>query len=328
MTRTLKIAFMGTPDFAVPSLQALIDGPDTVVGVFTNPDRPAGRGKASTPSPVKVAAEAASIPVFQPRSARGPEFAEALASLDPDLAVVVAYGRILPQAVLDIPHLGCVNVHASVLPRLRGAAPINWAIVRGEQEVGVSIMRMEAGLDSGPVFHIARADLHPGETAGELHDRLMTLGAAALMTVLDDLRRGEAVAVEQDHALMTYAPMMTKADGQIDWSEPAEAIVRRILGFNPWPGAATTITRCDNPRLVGTPLKIHRASRWPGDPPEGAAPGTVLSQGADEGTLLVAAGQGVVEITQCQAPGKRALDALTFLRGSPLPRGTLLGGST
>lgn len=309
MTRE-RIVFMGTPDFAVPCLQALLDGPDEVVAVVTNPDRRAGRGKTSTPPPVKVAALAAGVPVHQPRSVRKPEFLEWFGAQRPDRAIVVAYGKILPQAVLDVPVHGCINVHASVLPELRGAAPINWAVVRGYTQTGVSIMQMEAGLDSGPVYCIETMDILPGETAGELHDRLMVLGASALRGALDRIAKG-LEAVPQDHDRMTYAPMMSKADGDIDWTLSAEAIVGRIHGFNPWPGAWTT-ARCPAlPRLDGGRLKIHRAHVADGEAP----PGLVQ---AEDGRMFVGTGSGRVEVTQLQAPGKRSMGAGDFLLGLPL----------
>lgn len=329
MTQPLRIVFMGTPHFAVPTLQALIDGPDEVVAVVTNPDRPAGRGKASTPPPVKVAALDADIPVHQPRSAKKPDFLTWFQALAPDLAIVVAYGQILPQAVLDVPRLGCINVHASVLPKLRGAAPINWAVVRGHSGTGVSIMQMERGLDSGPVFHIAHTPIGEHETAGQLHDRLSPLGAEALMAVLPGLRDGTAQAEVQDHDAMTYAPMMSKADGDLDWQLPAQSLMWRIHGFNPWPGAFTHV-QADAPeaRTSGKRLKVHQARVFTGPAPDGAltdaAPGTVALE-PDSGRLLVCTGQGLLEITRCQAPGKKALDAKTFLRGFPLAQGTRLG---
>jgi methionyl-tRNA formyltransferase len=286
MTRD-RIVFMGTPDFAVPCLQALIEGPDEVVAVVTNPDRRAGRGKAPRMPPVKVAALAAGIPVHQPKSVRKPEFLTWFREQAPDRAIVVAYGRILPQAVLDVPTHGCINVHASLLPLLRGAAPINWSIVRGHTQTGVSIMRMEAGLDTGPVFSMERLPIEPGETAGALHDRLCVLGAGALRRALDGIHAGDLTATEQDHGRHTYAPMMSKADGDVDWGQEPSAIVGRIHGFNPWPGAWTTV-QCPNvPKLDGARIKLHRATI-------GAATHAAGSCHAHGGRLFVGAGSGSV----------------------------------
>lgn len=311
-----RVVYMGTPDFAVPPLTALLQGPDEVVGVFTNPDRPAGRGKKLQPPPVKVAALEAGVPVFQPHSARTDAFAEQLAALDPDIAVVVAYGKILPQRVLDIPRLGCLNVHASILPELRGAAPINWAIVRGAAETGVAIMQMDAGMDTGPVYATATTPIGPGETAGELHDRLMHLGPPVLMDVLAALHAGTAVAVAQDHSRATRAPMIQKTDADIDWSRSAREIVDLIHGFNPWPGAYSTVIESADAGLVGLRVKFHRARVLEGEP---GPPGAVVEAGAG---LRIASGHGIVEVLECQAPGKRALTAGDFLHGCPLGVGT------
>jgi methionyl-tRNA formyltransferase len=308
---------MGTPDFAVPCLRALIEGPDEVVAVVTNPDRPAGRGKAQAPPPIKVAALDAEIPVHQPTSVRSPGFLEWFTAQRPDRAIVVAYGRILPQSVLDVPTHGCINVHASILPRLRGAAPINWAIVRGEAQTGVCIMQMEAGLDSGPVYLVDSVNIAPGETAGELHDRLMSLGALSLRRALDGIHHDGLTAVRQDDAGSTDAPMMTKADGDIDWTGRSAEIVGRIHGFNPWPGAWTTI-RCDTiPKLDGARLKVHRARTVAGT----RSPGVCDVEGM---ALTVGTREGLVEVLSLQAPGRRPVSAQDFVRGFPLAGARLI----
>jgi methionyl-tRNA formyltransferase len=313
-----RILFMGTPEFAVPTLRALLGGPDEVVAVITNPDRPAGRGKAPTPPPVKVAALGAGVQVLQPEKIKTDAFWESLVALELDLAVVVAYGRILPQRILDVPRLGCLNVHASVLPELRGAAPIQWAVARGHTRSGVSIMRMEAGLDTGPVFKVVQTEIGPDETAGELHDRLSTLGPPALLEVIEALKAGHAVATEQAHDLSTYAPLMKKEDGDLDWRQRAEELAWRVRGFNPWPGAWTTAV--GEPRLEGGPLKVHRARAVPR--PEGVTDedwGTVCD--ASHGRLVVVCGEGALELLEVQAPGRKAMTAADFLRGLPLARG-------
>jgi len=318
----LRVVYMGTPDFAVPPLQALIDGPDEVVAVVTNPDRPAGRGKHLQPPPVKVAAEAAGIPVLQPTSARTDGFAAQLAALRPDIAVVVAYGKILPQRILDIPRLGCLNVHASVLPELRGAAPINWAIVRGHTETGVAIMQMDAGMDTGPVYAVASTPIGGAETTGELHDRLMHLGPPLLMEVLASIVDGTAVAIPQDHDRTTRAPMIQKADGDIDWTASASDVMHLIHGFNPWPGAYSTIVESPDPTQIGLRIKFHRALAAEGPT---APPGTVLDGGQG---LEIAAGDGLVRIVECQAPGRKSMSTRDFLLGCSLAAGTRFAPST
>ncbi len=319
-----RIIYMGTPDFAVPPLQALLDGPDEVVLVVTNPDRPAGRGRKLQPPPVKALAESRGVPVIQPTRVRTPDFAALLASYQPDLAVVVAYGRILPQHVLDVPRLGCLNVHASPLPALRGASPINHAILDGLTETGVSIMHLDAGMDTGPVFATATTPVRPGETAGELHDRLMHLGPPLLMEVLAGLADGTARATPQDHDRATHAGMLRKEDGDLDWTQPADALTRRVLGLNPWPGAFTHLLAAEDPALVGLTLRVHRAAAAatpPGAAP--AAPGEVVA--SPPGHLLVQTGDGLLSVLECQLPGRKALPIADFLRGNTLPPGTRLG---
>jgi methionyl-tRNA formyltransferase len=326
MTRTpLRVVFMGTPEFAVPVLESLLAA-EEVVAVVTNPDRPAGRGKVATPPPVKVAAQAAGVPVLQPTKIKTGAFQAEIEALRADVGVVVAYGRILPQGVLDAPRLGCLNVHASLLPELRGAAPIQWAVARGHKVSGVSIMQMEAGLDTGPVYHTVSVTLGPRETGGGLHDRLSRLGPVALAHVLDALREGGAVAQPQNHDLSTYAPLMAREDGDLDWRQPAEELDRRVRGFSPWPGAWTTITQSADPRLQDLRLKILAAAPWaealPEGALEGAAPGQVCC--ARHGLLLVQTGQGALSLLECQAPGRKALLAAEFLRGCEIPQGAQL----
>ena len=293
----MKLVFAGTPDFARASLEALVGSGRKPVAVYTQPDRPAGRGKKLTASPVKHCAIGHGIPVYQPATLRDAAAVEELRALQPDLLVVAAYGLILPQSVLDIPTHGCLNVHASILPRWRGAAPIQAAILSGDRETGISLMRMTAGLDCGPVFHIAALDIGPDETAGELHDRLAALGASVLVERLDDIVAGRLDAVEQDDTLATYAPKIDKRDAEIDWRLPAEAVARRVRAYNPFPGA---FTHCGSEiARDGLRLKIWRAAATDGT----GAPGEVLRFDAD--AVVVACGEGALQLLELQLPGKR-----------------------
>jgi methionyl-tRNA formyltransferase len=308
----LRIVFFGTPDFAVPSLRALVDGADEVVGVVCQADRPAGRGQKVRQPLVKVFAAAKGIPVTQPRAVRGDAFREQLAEWKPDLVVVAAYGRILPLHILELPRHGCINVHASLLPKYRGAAPIQWAIARGETETGITIMRMSEEMDAGDILLQRRLAIGPDETGGELHDRLADLGAAALREALERRRRGELRATPQDQAQVTFAPMIKKEDGAIDWSQPAEQIARRVRAFNPWPSAYT--------HHGGRLLKIHRARPLPHT--ADTVPGRVAQAGA---TLHVETGDGLLDILEVQWEGRRRLAAADFGRAGSLSTGDGLG---
>jgi len=309
----MRVLFMGTPDFAVPALRAIAAGPDEVVGVVTQPDRPSGRKRRLTPPAVKVAALELGLPVLQPDKLTSDEAFEALVALEPDICVVAAYGKILRQRVLDIPRHGCINIHASLLPRWRGAAPINWAISAGDRETGICIMQMERGLDTGPVLARWDTPIEPLETAGELFERLASAGARLLVEVLTAFREGAApVPTAQDDELATYARMLTKADARIDFTWPARQLAAHIRGMTPWPGAS-----CDTPDGV---LKLCRARAIDGAS-GGAEPGTVLTANRADG-LRVAAGDGVVEVLELQRPGKRVLTAAEFLAGA---RETLVG---
>ena len=307
----IRTVFMGTPEFALPTLQGLLDVGVNLVGVYTQPDRPKGRGKKLAASPVKELALAHQLPVFQPERLRKPEAVEELRRLAPDLIVVVAYGQILPKSVLEIPRFQCINVHASLLPKYRGAAPINKAIVDGESETGVTTMLMDVGLDTGAMLVKRRTPIGPDETAGEVHDRLALLGREAMEETLQLLCADELTPEEQDDALSTYAPMMSKEDGLIDWSRCARQIHNQVRGLDPWPGAYTC--------LDGQVLKIARTSISE----EGfGAPGEVLR--ADSREIRVACGQGVLTIGELQLPGKKRLAARDFLSGHPLPVGSRL----
>ena len=304
----LRIIFAGTPDFSVPCLQALRNAGHEVVAVYTQPDRPAGRGRKLTPGPVKETATALGLPLLQPTSLRDPAAIATLREQGADLMVVVAYGLLLPQAVLDIPRLGCVNVHASVLPRWRGAAPIQRAILAGDRESGVTIMRMEAGLDTGPMYLIRRLTLDPRETGGSLHDKLSLLGATALVEALPGIAAGSLVPESQDNSQANYAHKLAKAEAEVDWSQPAVAIDRLIRAFDPWPVAQT--------QLDGASLRLWGCDLSDLAPPPGAEPGQVIE--ASKAGILVATGAGVLRLTRLQPPGKRPMSAAEFLNARRL----------
>ncbi|TLM65487.1 MAG: methionyl-tRNA formyltransferase [Deltaproteobacteria bacterium] len=304
---------MGTPEFALATLEGLLDSGVDLVGVYTQPDRPSGRGKQLTPPPVKRLALERGLPVFQPLKLRLPEVVAELQALAPDLIVVVAFGQILPKSVLDIPRYGCINVHASLLPKYRGAAPINKAIIDGETETGVTTMYMDVGLDTGDMLIKRTTGIDPFETAGELHDRLALLGREAMAETLERLCAGTLAREKQDDALSCYAPMLKKEDGLIDWTRPAAALHNQVRGLDPWPGAYTM--------LAGEPLKVARTLT--ADTPHAAPPGTVLA--ADRSGVHVACGSGVLSLGELQLPGRKRLPAAEFLRGCPLPAGTRLG---
>ncbi|TXD32596.1 methionyl-tRNA formyltransferase [Lujinxingia vulgaris] len=311
----LRIVYMGTPDFAVPALNKLIESSDEVVGVVTNPDRPSGRGKKLTPPPVKVAAEAAGIEVYQPEKLRGPEVLEHLRAWNPDVIVVAAYGQILRNDVLLLPRYGCINIHASLLPAYRGAAPINWAIVRGEAESGVTIMQMERGLDTGPMLLKRKTPIEELDTAQDLHDRLAEMGAELIVDVMRLIHLDSLNPIVQDDAQSSYAPMLKKSDGEIDFRKSAREVADLIRGMNPWPGAFAFLHTPDGPQRVKLHLaRAHSAATNGAD--TGAAPGEVIR--ADEQGLHIACGQGYIECLTLQAPGKRALPVSDFLNGFDL----------
>lgn len=309
----MRIVFMGTPASAAATLETLLGGPDEVVGVLTQPDRPAGRGQDSMPSPVRRTASAAGIPVLTPRKMKDPGLLEELRGWRPDLVAVVAYGRILPQAILDLPPLGCVNVHYSLLPRYRGAAPMQWAILEGEAVTGVTTMRLVAEMDAGPILLAEEVAMEPDETAATLEARLVPVGACLLMATLEGVGRGSLTPRPQDPAGVTFAPMLRKEDGMIDWARPAPEIERRIRAFTPWPSAFT--------HWEGKRVKVHGASPVAADAaPYGTeAPGTVVRAGTDG--ISVATGDGVLLLTELQMEGRKRMPADAFLRGAGLRAG-------
>ena len=302
-----RLVFAGTPEFAVPCLDALLASGHEVCAVYTQPDRPAGRGRALAASPVKQRALAAGIEVRQPRTLRDAEAQAALAALAPELMVVVAYGLILPQAVLDTPRLGCVNVHASLLPRWRGAAPIQRTLLAGDAETGVTLMQMEAGLDTGPMLAHAALPIAPGQSGGELHDALSALGARLLAAHLDALLAGQLSGTAQDDALACYAAKLDKAEAELDWSQPAIALERRVRAFNPWPVAQTTLAD-------GSVLRLWRAIAL--DAPADASPGQVLAESRDG--IDIACGEGRLRLLELQLPGRKPLAAADFLNSRRL----------
>ncbi|MDO5606400.1 MAG: methionyl-tRNA formyltransferase [Paracoccus sp. (in: a-proteobacteria)] len=293
----MRVIFMGTPDFSVPALRA-IAARHQVVSVYTQPPREAGRGQKPRPSPVHLAAGEMGLAVRHPRSLKGEAEQAEFAGLGADIAVVVAYGLILPQAVLDAPRLGCLNIHASILPRWRGAAPIHRAIMAGDTEAGVAIMQMEAGLDTGPVLALARTPIGPQDTTADLHDRLAGMGADLIVDVLDRL---PLAAVPQPDEGVTYAAKIDKAEARIDWTRPATEIDRQIRGLSPFPGAW-----CD---IAGERVKLLRARLTDG----AGAPGQVL------GGFRIACGEGAIEVLEAQRAGKRPMSAAEVLRGMSLP---------
>jgi methionyl-tRNA formyltransferase len=308
----MRVVFMGSPEFAATSLRALA-GAHEIALVVSQPDKPAGRGGQLTPPAVKVAAQELGLPVIQPRSARTGELEQALRESGAELAVVVAYGKILPRSVLDALPRGCINVHASLLPKYRGAAPVQWSVIDGEAETGVCIMQLDEGMDTGPVLLERRVAIEPDETSGELLARLAPIGAEALLDALAGIAAGTLVPVAQDHARATHAAMLSKTDGAIDFAQPARAVAARIRGVDPWPGAQAT--------LRGQTVKLFRARATSSE--RGGATGTVLA--VDGEGAHVAAGDGVVVIREIQAPGRKRMTAQQFAAGRGIAVGDVLG---
>lgn len=303
----MRIVFMGTPEFAVKSLEACLELGE-VVAVVTQPDKPRGRGQEVSFSPVKTLAVAKGLPLLQPVKVKGTDFAQVLAALQADVAVVTAYGKLLPQDVLDAPRRGCVNVHASLLPRFRGAAPIQWAIASGDEQTGVCLMRMDAGMDTGPVIDRAELPIGPDDTSATLHDKLALLGGDVLRRSLRRYVDGELEPVPQAAEGVVPAPMIKKEDGRLDWAKPAAVLERRLRAFTPWPGAFCT--------FQGGLLKVTSARVAAGQ----GTPGTVLAVGPDG--LEVACGEGSLVLLGLQPEGKRAMAAREFLSGRKVQVGS------
>lgn len=307
----MRIVFAGTPEFAVPPLRALLDSPHEICGVHTQPDRPAGRGRKITPSPVKVLAQESGLPVFQPETLKDEAAQRQLRNLNPDLMVVVAYGLLLPRAVIDIPPLGCINIHASLLPRWRGAAPIQRSILAGDSETGVTIMYIEPLLDAGPMLLKKSCPIGPDDTAGDLHDRLSRIGAEALLETLPSIAAGTAQPEIQDESLVTHAAKINKDDAQLDWSRPAAELQCQVRAFNPWP-VAETVYRDQI-------LRVWRATVVPASRSE--PPGTLLIDGEN---LDVVTGHDCLRLLEIQLPGGKRISARDFINGHP-ETGLMLG---
>ena len=300
----MKVVFMGTPDIAATCLKKILDDGFQVIAAYTQPDRPKGRGMKMTFSPVKEVALAADIPVYQPENFKDEETVQALQELQPDAIAVVAYGRILPQSVLDIPKFGCINIHASVLPKYRGSAPYQWAVLDGLKETGVTAMYLVREMDAGDIIDVSKTPIGPDETAGELLDRLAVLGADLLSKTLTKIENGEAIATPQDPALVSYAPMLDKTMCPIDWTKTAQQVHDHVRGLHPWP-VATAV-------LNGTNFKIHATAVVDGK----GKPGTIL--GLTKTGLQVACGEGAIEIRSLQAEGGKRMSAPDYFRGHPL----------
>lgn len=297
----MRLVYMGTPQFAVPPLQALADTGHEIAAVITRTDKPAGRGRGMVAPAVKLFALERHFPLHQPKRVRDPEFIETLNALKPDVIVVAAYGQILPKGILTLPKLGCINIHASLLPSYRGAAPINWAIIRGDGETGITIMQMDEGMDTGDILMQESIPIGPEETAGSLTERLSSLGARMIAAVLPLIASGSLKPRKQDDAKASLAPLLRKEDGLIDWDLPARDLHNRIRGVTPWPGAFTF--------LDGGLVKILKAGTSPGS----GKPGAITAGGGNQ--LLVGTGDGLLRVITIQPAGKKPMDASEFLRG-------------
>ncbi len=306
----MRIVFMGTPEFAVPCLQKLIDCGHEVTGVFTQPDKPQGRKMILTPPPVKELALANGIPVYQPVKMRDGTALEMMKEANPELAIVVAYGKILPKEILELPKYGCINIHASLLPKLRGAGPIQWSVINGFEKTGVTSMQMDEGLDTGDMLISREIEIGENDTAGDMHDKLSVLGAEVLEETINALIAGKLNPEKQNHDEFTYAPMLSKELSPIDWNAPAREVHNKIRGLSPWPSATAV--------LGGKKVKIHK-SILAGD--AGKSAGEVVENGK---RLVVSCGDGkCIEIINLQAEGKKAMSAADFMRGNPVNIGDI-----
>ncbi len=312
----MRVVFMGSADLACPSFEALMGMPGVdLVGIVTQPDRPKGRSLQVSPCAARAAAEGMGVPILTPVRVNAPEALAQIHGLRPDLIVVVAYGQILKPALLDMPPLGCINVHASLLPKYRGAAPIQWAVARGETQTGITIMYMNEGMDEGDIILQVTEPIQGDDTAGTLHDRLATVGAGALVRAIEELQAGTITRRPQDESAATYAPKLKKRDGRIDWTQPAAGILNRVRGFNPWPCCHCRVERDDRSRL----LKVLEVSA---EDVEGE-PGRVVALDADG--PLVAAGEGGVRLLRVQPEGKRVMSGADFMHGYRLAVGDKVG---
>ncbi len=308
----MRVIFLGTPLFAVPSLEVLVSSGYQVVAVFTQPDRPKGRGNQVAESPIKIAARTLGLPLYQPERIRRPEAVEQLRSLTADLMVVVGYGQIIPQSIIDLPRYGILNVHASLLPKYRGAAPIQWAIAHGEEQTGVTIMQIDAGLDTGDMLLKVSCEIRPDETAPELGGRLATMGAGLLIQAIEQIQAGHVHREKQDDSQATLAPILKREDGRIDWRRPAQQTYNRLRSFDPWPGAYTTFR--------GQPLAIVRAL------PQGDASLEAGRVEIEKRRLLVGCGENtVLELLEVQPSGKKRMLAEAFINGYKPVRGERMG---
>lgn len=314
----MRIVFMGTPEFAVPSLESLLRSPHEVVGVVTQPDRPKGRGQEVVAAPIKLVAQRAQVPILQPLKMKDPGFVAALQAWRPDLIAVAAFGRILPKVILDLPPKGCVNVHASLLPKYRGAGPIQWAVINGERETGITTMLMDEGMDTGAILLQEPVPIAPDDTAGSLSVKLAEVGGRLLIETLRRLDAGDLAPRSQDHAQATMAPLLKKEDGLIDWTLPAAAIANRVRGLSPWPGAYTykETERWSLWEVQAVDEAVPGTSRP-------AAPGTLLVAGKD--ALLVQTGSGALRITEFQPANSRRMFVAQYLAGHELESGLRLG---
>jgi methionyl-tRNA formyltransferase len=311
----MRLLFMGTPLFAVPTLKALLSSPHTVSAVFTQPDKPSGRGEKLSAPPIKQLALEQDVAVYQPEKLKAPEWQPVFAELNADAYVVVAYGKILPQWLLDLPRLGAYNVHASLLPKYRGAAPIHWAIANGETKTGITTMKLDAGMDTGDMLLQHEIPIEPEDTSASIHDRLAKIGAELMLQTLDALETRLAKRIPQDPALASYAPMLKKADGLLDWRQSAVSLHNRIRAFNPWPGTCTL--------LQGQTFRIWKAQ--PAEVSGELPPGTLLHHGS--GAAVVACGTGFLRLEEVQLENRKRTSALDFLHGIRLGRSqTLLLG--
>ena len=308
----MRVVFMGTPEFAVPCLPQLIDCGHEVTGVFTQPDKPQGRKMILTPPPVKELALANNIKVYQPVKMRDGTALEMLREANPELVIVVAYGKILPKEILEFPKYGCINIHASLLPSLRGAAPIQWSVINGCEKTGVTSMQMDEGLDTGDMLIKAETEIGINETAGELHDRLSVMGAEVLEETIDALLKGELHPEKQNHEIFTYAPMLSKELSPIDWNCTAAEIHNKIRGLSPWPSANTVI--------CGKKVKIHKSIL---SDEKGAGAGEIMV--ADKKLIVSCGDSKCIEIVELQAEGKKSMLAADYLRGNPVEKGTVIG---